>query len=115
MADFFSLKVQSIERNTPQSVVVDFEVPQEHKDTFKYQSGQYLTFRYKFFDEELRRSYSICCGESSESLQVGIKKVHDGVFSTFANEELKVGIPLRSCRLWGSLRSITMPWTIKRF
>lgn len=44
-----------------------------------------------FDDEELRRSYSICAGKDEGFLQVGIKRVEGGAFSTWANEELKAG------------------------
>ncbi|KAG1715523.1 1,2-phenylacetyl-CoA epoxidase, subunit E [Nymphon striatum] len=41
--------------------------------------------------DDLRRSYSICCGLDDEALQVGIKRVEGGAFSTWANEDLKIG------------------------
>ena len=40
---------------------------------------------------ELRRSYSICAGKDDGVLQVGIKRVDGGAFSTWANENLKAG------------------------
>ncbi len=39
----------------------------------------------------MRRSYSICAGKDEGILQVGIKRVDGGAFSTWANEDLKVG------------------------
>ena len=58
---------------------------------FSFKPGQYLTFRKDFDGQELRRSYSICAGLDDEIMQVGIKRVDGGAFSTFANEALKVG------------------------
>ena len=40
---------------------------------------------------ELRRSYSICAGVDDGCLQVGIKRVDGGAFSTWANENLAPG------------------------
>jgi ring-1,2-phenylacetyl-CoA epoxidase subunit PaaE len=39
----------------------------------------------------VRRSYSICTGAHENDLRVAVKKVEGGVFSTWANEHLKVG------------------------
>ncbi len=58
---------------------------------FDFTQGQYLTFRRDFDGEELRRSYSICAGKDDGWLQVGIKRVDGGAFSSWANEELKAG------------------------
>lgn len=89
--DFYKLKVQSIEKITPDAVAVTFEVPEEINHHFKYRSGQYLTIKHFFDDEEVRRMYSLCDKPRSGKLKVGIKKVEGGLFSTFANEELKIG------------------------
>jgi len=66
-------------------------VPAEHKEAFRFQQGQYLTFRTKIDGEEVRRSYSICAAVQDPHLRVGIKKVADGRFSTWANEQIAVG------------------------
>ena len=39
----------------------------------------------------VRRSYSICSEPDVESFDVGIKKVQNGIFSTYVNEKLKIG------------------------
>jgi ring-1,2-phenylacetyl-CoA epoxidase subunit PaaE len=39
--------------------------------------------------EEVRRTYSICSSPLDKKLRVAIKKVQGGLFSTFANEQLK--------------------------
>jgi NAD(P)H-flavin reductase len=66
--------------------------------TSRFIQGQYLTFRRDFDGEEIRRTYSICSGLDDGVLQVGIKRVDGGAFSTWANEELAVGDTLRRCR-----------------
>lgn len=42
-------------------------------------------------DAEVRRSYSICASPHEGELRVAIKRVEQGKFSGFANQELKVG------------------------
>ncbi|MGR3709424.1 MAG: 2Fe-2S iron-sulfur cluster-binding protein, partial [Alterinioella nitratireducens] len=69
---------------------------------FDFTQGQYLTFRREFDGEELRRSYSICAGRGEGHLQVGIKRVEGGAFSTWANEELKPGDRLQAMPPMGS-------------
>lgn len=96
MARFFPLQVTDIVRDTRDSVVLTLEPQPEDKDTFKFIQGQYLTFRREFEGEELRRSYSICAGINDDMLRVGIKRVADGWFSSWANEELKVGDTLEA-------------------
>lgn len=41
--------------------------------------------------EEIRRNYSICAAPHENELKVAIKKVEGGLFSGFANENLKEG------------------------
>ncbi len=71
--------------------MVEFDVPSELADTFAFTQGQYLTFNQQIDGEEVRRSYSICAGLDDGQLRVAIKHVEGGVFSTWANEQLKTG------------------------
>ncbi|WP_238364109.1 2Fe-2S iron-sulfur cluster-binding protein [Mesobacterium pallidum] len=89
MARFHPLEVTDIHKTIRDAVVVTLR-PEDGAD-FGFTQGQYLTFRRDFDGEELRRSYSICAGLDDGVLQVGIKRVDGGAFSTWANEELKVG------------------------
>jgi ring-1,2-phenylacetyl-CoA epoxidase subunit PaaE len=66
-------------------VVVTLRPPEDAAD-FTFRPGQYLTFRRDFDGQEMRRTYSICAGLDDGVLQVGIKRVEGGAFSTFANE-----------------------------
>ena len=91
MARFYPLVVSDVQRETRDSVVVTLDPRPEDRDAFTFIQGQYLTFRRDFEGEELRRSYSICAGRDEGCLKVGIKRVDGGAFSTWANEELKVG------------------------
>jgi ring-1,2-phenylacetyl-CoA epoxidase subunit PaaE len=88
---FHSLQIKNIRKETKNCVSISFEIPQELKETFSYQSGQYLTLRSQINNEDVRRSYSLCSAPSDEEWRVAIKQVENGVFSTFALNELKEG------------------------
>ncbi len=91
MARFHDLEVTEISKTIRDAVVVTLKPANGADEAFNFTQGQYLTFRQAFDGEELRRSYSICSGRDEGILQVGIKRVDGGAFSTWANEELKVG------------------------
>ncbi|HEY8351549.1 MAG TPA: FAD-binding oxidoreductase, partial [Sphingomonadales bacterium] len=91
MAKFHSLKVAEVRKETDDSVAVTFEVPDELKGEFDFQPGQHLTLRAVLDGEECRRSYSICAGKDEGILRVAIKRIPEGRFSCFANDDLKPG------------------------
>lgn len=103
MAHFHSLSVTDVKKTIRDAVVVTLK-PDEPNE-FDFIQGQYLTFRHSFDGEELRRSYSICAGVDEGLLQVGIKKVDGGAFSTWANEEIKVGDKLEAMPPMGSFHT----------
>lgn len=88
---FHSLRVKQIKRETSDAVSISFEVPVELKSDYTYTQGQYITIRKNFNGEEVRRSYSICSSPLDGDLRVGIKTVENGLFSNYANHELKEG------------------------
>ena len=83
----YPLVISKITRNTPNAVLISFEVPESEKERFRFEAGQYLTLETNINEKAVRRSYSICSAPS-EGLQVGIKEVPEGVFSTYANRSL---------------------------
>lgn len=91
MIEFYKIKVRDIRRETPECVSIAFEIPEEHKDIFKFTHGQYITIRKEFNGEEIRRSYSLCTSPHDNDFRVAVKQMYDGIFSTFANKQLKVG------------------------
>ena len=88
MPRFHPLTVTDIYKTTRAAVVVTLR---PESGDFSFTQGQYLTFRRRFDGVEVRRSYSICAGRGDGVLQVGIKQVAGGAFSTWANTALKVG------------------------
>ncbi|MFD2588001.1 2Fe-2S iron-sulfur cluster-binding protein [Croceitalea marina] len=91
MSDFHKLTVASVDALTPNSVVLTFDIPAALATTFSYKAGQYITIKHSINGQEVRRAYSISSAPSSGKLTVGIKKVEDGTFSVYANEEIKAG------------------------
>lgn len=94
MNHFHSLTVAKVTRDTRDAVLVSFDVPDELAAAYHYQPGQHLTLRTTIAGQDLRRSYSICSSVQDGQLRVGIKKVAGGLFSTWANEQLKAGMQL---------------------
>ena len=88
---FYELKVKDVRPETADCVSVALEVPEELQEVFRYQPGQYLTFRKHIDGAEMRRSYSICTSPKEGELRVAIKQVEGGKFSGFANTDLHAG------------------------
>lgn len=92
---FHPLRVSAVEALTDDSVAVTFDVPAELRETFRHTPGQHLALRRIVNGEEIRRTYSICSpaapAGAAPVLQVGIRLVDGGEFSTYALKELAVG------------------------
>lgn len=88
---FEQLTVREVRRETNDCVSIAFEIPEQLKTLFQFIQGQYITLRTTIGGEEVRRSYSICSSPLENELRVAVKKVANGIFSTYANELLKAG------------------------
>ena len=115
MARFYPLQVTEVRRDTRDAVVVTLEPREEDRAAFDFTQGQYLTFRRLFGAEELRRSYSICAGLDEGALKVGIKRVDDGCFSSWANEELEPGDTLEAMPPMGAFFTPIEPEAAKHY
>ena len=115
MARFHSLDVVDVRRETRDAVVVTLKPRDEDAGLFDFTQGQYLTFRRRFDEEELRRSYSICAGKGEGFLQVGIKRVDGGAFSTWANESLAAGEVLEAMPPMGNFHTPLDPGAARHY
>ncbi len=115
MARFHSLDVVDVRKETRDAVVVTLKPKAEDAALFDFTQGQYLTFRRRFDDDELRRSYSICAGKGEGHLQVGIKRVDGGAFSTWANEDLKAGTTIEAMPPMGRFFTAIEPDAAKNY
>jgi ring-1,2-phenylacetyl-CoA epoxidase subunit PaaE len=81
---FHTLEVIDVQRDTLESVVLSFRIPLELTEDYTFTPGQYLTLRSTFDGHDVRRSYSICSPLGSPHLSVGVKRIEDGQFSSYA-------------------------------
>jgi ring-1,2-phenylacetyl-CoA epoxidase subunit PaaE len=88
---FHTLTVTDVNEETSDCCSIAFEVPVDLEEQFKFVQGQYLTLKAQINGEEVRRSYSICTSPNEQELRVAIKRVPNGKFSTYANQDLKKG------------------------
>lgn len=88
---FHPLKVKKVFRETSDCISVLFDVPEDLRTSFAFKQGQNLTLRKSFNGQEVRRTYSICTSPLDGELRVAIKKIPEGVFSTYINNELRAG------------------------
>ena len=91
MTEFHPLKVKEIQKTTEDCSIITFDVPESLQSDFSFKQGQYLTLEAKINGEDVRRSYSLCSSPIENTWSVGIKKIEDGKFSTYANDVLAVG------------------------
>lgn len=107
MTQFYPLTVTDIRKTIRDAVVLTL-TPQT-AEPFDFTPGQYLTFRRGFDGTEVRRNYSICAGLDDGLLQVAIKRVDGGAFSTFANTALQVGDTLHAMPPMGKFSTTIDP------
>lgn len=91
MTKFYPVTVADVRRETRDAIILTLDVPDEHKEAFRFSPGQYLTLRTNIDGDEVRRSYSICATPMEGRLRVGIKKIAGGAFSGWASEQLSPG------------------------
>ena len=91
MNRFYELTISKITQLTTSSVMITFEVPELLKKVFHFEAGEYLTLQQTIGGEKVRRAYSIYSGVNEGELSVAVKRVPNGVFSTYATTQLKAG------------------------
>ncbi|WP_378186024.1 2Fe-2S iron-sulfur cluster-binding protein [Aquimarina sp. W85] len=107
MSDFYKLTVKNIIRETPKAVSIEFEIPTDLLEKFKFTAGQYVTLKTSINGEEIRRAYSLCSSPNSQALRVAVKEIEGGTFSAYANNILKVGDSLHVHIPEGNFKLVT--------
>lgn len=87
---YYPLTVKELIRLTDDSIQLSFDVNSAPNGTFTYVPGQYVSIAVSINGKEERRSYSICSGPN-EPLAIAIKRVENGIVSTWANSTVAVG------------------------
>ncbi len=112
---FHKLAIKEVRRETADCVSVAFEMPEELKNDFTFSQGQSLTMRTTLNNEEVRRTYSICSSPLDKEWRIAIKKVEGGLFSSFANEQLKKGDVLEVMQPVGKFYTELNPANSKQY
>ena len=90
MKNFYSLKVLDIKSLTKDSVCIRLDTLNMDSKLFHFISGQYITIKKIINNEDVRRSYSLSSAPW-EGIEIGVKRIENGLMSTFLTKELKVG------------------------
>jgi ring-1,2-phenylacetyl-CoA epoxidase subunit PaaE len=93
-AAFHRLNIAEVRRETPDSVSLRFELPDDLSHAFAFRAGQHLTVKTEIAGEEVRRNYSVCVAPHEKELRIAIKEIAGGVFSNWANRGLSAGAAL---------------------
>jgi ring-1,2-phenylacetyl-CoA epoxidase subunit PaaE len=88
---FHRLSVAEVIEETPEAKSLRFDLPQELRETFRFKPGQHLTLKAEIGGEEVRRNYSLCVAPRDGELKVTVKRIAGGLFSNWANDNLKPG------------------------
>lgn len=89
MSQFHKIRISDIYKETDDCSVITFDIPDSLHQEFRYMQGQYLTLRADIGNKDVRRSYSLCSSPLENAWKVAVKKVEEGLFSTYVNEVLK--------------------------
>lgn len=106
---FHPLRVESVEPLTGDSVIVGFEVPADLAEDYRYAQGQHITLRAVIDGRDVRRSYSIIESVAANRLRIAVKQLPGGVFSTYVNQDLRLGDVLDVMSPTGRFRTALEP------
>jgi len=112
---FNKLKVKDVRRETADAVSVTFDIPADLAPHYKFSPGGYLTLQHTIEGDDVRRCYSISSGLDDGEVRVAIKKVANGRFSNFANDELKPGMELEVMTPMGGFMGPIEPERAKNY
>ena len=114
---FHDLTVTRITPDAPGSVCISLHVPDPLRSAFAFEPGQFLTLRAQLGGHDTRRNYSICSTPAQLAhnghMDVGVRQVQGGLFSTWANTQLQVGTVL-ACMPPDGRFSVRRPRAIHR-
>ncbi|MCD2107138.1 fatty acid desaturase [Rhodococcus erythropolis] len=89
--DFHPIPVAVVENITSDCVAVTFDVPAELREEFRFVPGQHVRVQATIDGTRVRRNYSICTTDGESRLQIAVKAIPGGAFSTYANDRLRPG------------------------
>jgi 3-ketosteroid 9alpha-monooxygenase subunit B len=87
-----ALRVARVVEETHDAMSVVFEVPPELRDEFRYEAGQFLSFKVPYEGRLLVRSYSLSSSPDVDTEhKVTVKRVDDGRISNWMNDRVRAG------------------------
>ena len=89
MAKTALLTVKNVIKETADAISLVFDIPQDKKDNFSFEAGQYITIHKTLDGKALKRAYSLCTAPYENKLQVVIKRIEGGTFSVYATEKIQ--------------------------
>ncbi len=96
---YHRLTVKQVVQETDDTKSFVLDVPEALRDTFRYQPGQFCTFRVRIGDEEHLRSYSMSSApETDPDLTVTVKRVPGGLISNWLLDRVSAGDVLETTR-----------------
>ncbi|MET0865321.1 MAG: 1,2-phenylacetyl-CoA epoxidase subunit PaaE [Nakamurella sp.] len=114
-AVFHPLRVASVDRLTEDSVAITFDVPKELRDEFQFTAGQHLSVKASALGDDVRRNYSICTSATGGALRIGVKRIPEGAFSSYAADLLQPGDVLDVMTPSGTFTAPVDPNNAKRY
>ena len=100
---FHHVRVKRLVQETEDTRSFVLDVPEDLRDTFRYQPGQFCTFRVHIGDVEHTRCYSMSSApETDDDLTVTVKRVPGGVISNWFNDHVSEGDVLEVTRPSGT-------------
>jgi len=96
---FHELGIAAIVRETHDAATLVLDVPTALRDRYRYEPGQFLTFRVRIDGRPQLRSYSMSSAPGlGEPLQVTVKRVAGGLVSNWMLDTLSVGDVVEATR-----------------
>ena len=90
-AAFHTLRIAEVIPETSDAKSISFDLPEDLREEFSFKPGQHLTLKADIEGEDIRRTYSLCVAPQDGELKVTVKRIAGGVFSNWANDNLKAG------------------------
>ncbi len=89
---FNELKVVRLIQETKDCISIQLEIPEDLRSNYIFIPGQYVNCKIVVDGQEILRSYSISSYGLQDHIQIAVKRVPNGIFSTMVHEELKEGM-----------------------
>ena len=100
---FHKLTIQELTRQTKDAVSITFSIPDNLLDEYKFKAGQYITVEASINGANVRRAYSISSSSNlHHKITIVVKAIKNGMFSNFANTELKKGDQIKVSTIQGN-------------